>query len=732
MLSGNLKKNTRIIILLCGFIFIFIVLIFRVLYLKVIRGEELAQKAYEQQTRDSLISPKRGTIYDVKGKELAVSITVETITVVPSNVKNDEMKGKIAKYFSENHGLLYDEVLKILNKKTSVPQTLMKKVDKNVTDAVRTWVSTEKIKGISIVEDTKRSYPHGSLASHLIGFCGTDNQGLYGIEAKYEKYLKGVPGKVVTTKDANGNEMPVESSTYINPENGYNVTLTIDEVVQHIAEKYLKQAIEENECENGGTVLIMKPKTGEILAMVSMPDYNLNDPFTPTDNDVLGVWETMTTEQKIKVRNEMWRNNVISQTYEPGSTFKVITSSIGIEEQLVSSTQEVIFSCTGGITIGGARMNCWRYYNPHGSQSLTVALQNSCNPAFIALGQKIGRETFYKYLRLFGFMEPTGIDLPSESSSAFHKEENVGPVELATISFGQRFEITPLQLVTAVSSIANEGKLVKPYVVEKITDENGNIVSKTETTIIRQVISKETADKVLGMMESVVSVGTGKNAQVAGYKIGGKTGTAEQGIGEDREYVASFIGVAPTSDPELVILVTLDQPTGPQGRQGGGIAAPLAQKIMEETIEYLEIKPDYEVEDTINSNEIQLPDIRTKTVAEAKKMLEKLGLTVDISCNGDYNSSVVSDQIPVSGTMLKKNSIVKIYSEDSEVRVSTEVPDVKDKTAAEAEAILKEKGLNIKTTGSGYVTSQDPPAGTQVEKGTIVRLELKAKNNDLH
>lgn len=731
MLSGNLKKNTRILIILCVFALIFVVLVFRVLYLKTIRGEELSQKAYEQQTRDSLISPKRGTIYDTNGKELAVSITVETIAVVPSNVKTEEMKGKIAKYFSENHGLVYDEVIQILNKKTSVPQTLMKKVDKTVTDAVRTWVSTEKIKGISIVEDTKRSYPHGSLASHVLGFCGTDNQGLYGIEAKYEKYLKGVPGKLVATKDANGNEMPVESSTYINPENGYNVTLTIDEVIQHIAEKHLKQAIEENECKNGGTVLIMKPKTGEILAMASMPDYDLNNPFTPTEKDILDIWDTMTTEQKIEVRNEMWRNNVISQTYEPGSTFKVITASIGVEEQIVNPTQEGVFNCSGHITIGGARMNCWRYYNPHGSQSLTKALQNSCNPCFISLGQNIGTETFYKYLRLFGFMETTGIDLPSESNSAFHKEENCGPVELATISFGQRFEITPLQLVTAVSAIANDGKLVKPYIVKEITDEN-NIVKKTETTVVRQVISEETADKVLAMMETVVSLGTGKNAQVAGYKIGGKTGTAEQGIGEGREYIASFIGIAPVSDPELVILVTLDQPTGPQGRQGGGIAAPLAQKILEESIEYLNIKPDYEVEDTVNSNEIQLPDVRTKTVAEAKKTLEKLGLIVDISCNGDYNSSVVTDQMPVAGTRLKRNSIVKIYSEDSEVRVSIEVPDVKDKTAAEAEAILKEKGLNIKTTGSGYVTSQDPPAGTQVEKGTIVRVELKAKNNDLH
>ncbi len=721
---NSLKNKKRMLFIMGIFVTLFVILIIRLFWLQVVRAADLSQKAYEQQTRDSLISPKRGTIYDTNKKPLAISASVETIVVNPTNIKTDEDRQKIAKYFSDNYGLNYDETLETVSKTKSSSLALMKKVEKDVTDNVRQWISTEKIKGISIIEDTKRYYPFNNLASHIIGFCGTDNQGLYGIEQKYEKYLKGVPGKIVTAKDANNNEMPLESETYINPEDGYNITLTIDEVIQHTAERYLKQAVYENECQNGGVAIVMRPKTGEILAMTSMPDYNLNQPFSPNTDELTAIWDTMTKEEKINAQNAMWRNDAISDTYEPGSTFKVITSAIAVEEKIVDPDTPGFHTCVGHITIGGATMKCWRYYNPHGSQTLTNALQNSCNPAFVQLGLKIGKTTFYKYLRSFGLTERTGIDLPSESGSNFHKEEKVGSVELATLSFGQRFEITPLQLVAAVSSIANGGNLMKPMIIKEITDVNGNVIQKNEPVTVRQVLSKETSEKVLSMMESVVSIGTGKNAQIAGYKIGGKTGTGEQGT-VNTQYVASFIGVAPTTNPEIVVLVALDQPTGAQGRQGGQIAAPVAQKIMTDILAYLEIPQDYEVESTGTTNEIQVPDVRTKTITEAIKSLQNLGFTVDINFDGDRNVATVVDQMPVVGTKLKKGSIVKLYAQDNDVRVSVTVPDLIAKTPSEAQEILKQNGLNMKTSGAGVVASQDPPSGTEVEQGTIIRLELK-------
>ena len=722
MKVSNKKVRGRQLFILGLFVLAFLVLIVRLFWLQVVRGSWLSQKAYQQQTRDSLISPGRGTIYDTNGKVLATSATVETIVVTPSSIKTDEKRQLIAKFFSENFGLDYEETLEKVSNVKKSSLVLMKKVEKDVTNKVREFINNENIKGIGIIEDTKRYYPYNNLASHLLGFCGTDNQGLYGIELKYENMLKGVPGKIVTTKDANNVELPIESETYINAEDGLNLVLSIDEVIQHTAEKYLEQAIKETKCEEGGSIIVMRPKTGEILAMTSKPDFNLNDPFTPIEENVLSTWDSLSAEEKVKIRNNMWRNNAISKTYEPGSTFKLITAAIAVEENIVDP-EAVIYNCGGNIKVGGAKINCWRYYNPHGSQNLRQGLQNSCNPVFIQTGLKIGTSTFYKYLRSFGLMETTGIDLPSESGSNFHQEEKVGPVELATLAFGQRFEITPLQLITSISAIANEGKLMKPYIVKEIQDSEGNVVEKTEPTVVRQVISKKTSDKMLDMMESVVSIGTGKNAQVAGFKVGGKTGTGEQGIGASTKYVASFVGVAPTTNPEVVVLVVLREPKG-YSRQGGTIAAPVAGKVLTEVLDYLEITPDYEVIDN-NSNDIQLPDVRTKTIAEAIKILENLGLKPEITFDGDKNTAKVANQMPVTGTLLKRGSIVKLYAEGNDVRVSVEVPNLSGLTASEAQAILKEKSLNMRTSGAGMITSQDPPAGTQVEQGTIVRVELK-------
>lgn len=697
------------------------ILIVRLFWIQIISGAEYKQKAYQQQTTDSLISAKRGTIYDANNKELAISATVETIIVNPTSIKGDENREKIAKYFSENHGLDYEEVLKTVSKTTQSSLVLMKKVEKDVTNAVRQWVKDNKIKGISIIEDTKRYYPYGSLASHVLGFCGTDNQGLYGIEAKFEKYLKGVPGKIVTTKDANSNDLPIESERYINPENGYNITLTIDATIQHIAENYLSQALEEYECQNGGTAIVMRPSTGEVLAMTSQPDYNLNSPFTPTDSKLLEGWDTISTQERIDIRNNMWKNLAISMAYEPGSTFKLITAAMAVEEKAVS-LDGVIYTDVGYMSVGGYRIKCWRSYNPHGPQTLAQGLQNSCNPLFIYVGSKVGTENFYKYLRSFGLMERTGIDLPSESGSQFWDEKDVTATDLAVLSFGQRFEITPLQLVTAVSAIANGGTLMKPMIIKSITDSNGNIVENYEPVAVRQVISKESSDKMLEYAESVVSIGTGKGAQVAGYKIGGKTGTAEQGTSDDN-YIASFIGIAPAYNPEIVVLVTLHNPGDKNRRQGGQVGAPTAKKIMSDVLDYLDVPKDYETEGQEDLG-ITIPDVRTKTIKEATKILKDLGFNVEIDFDGDQNVTTVSDQLPVPGTHLNKGSIIKLYAQEDDVRVSVEVPHIIGKTAAEAESMLKQKGLNISVSGNGLIVSQDPPSGTHVEQGTVIRVEM--------
>jgi stage V sporulation protein D (sporulation-specific penicillin-binding protein) len=390
--------------------------------------------------------------------------------------------------------------------------------------------------------------------------------------------------------DAKGNNIGDEGESYEEATQGNNLVLTIDMNIQAIAEKYLEEACIENVCTDGGNVIIMNPKNGDILAMATYPFYDLNNPYTINDKEVLSIWSDLDSTQKATYLQAMWRNKAIADTYEPGSTFKLVTASAALEENIAEPDRAGAYCCTGSIEIAGTRIKCWRYYRPHGSQSLREALMNSCNPIFIGLGQKIGVSKYYEYLRKFGFLEKTGIDLTGEASSIFLKEEKVGPVELATISFGQRFEVTPIQMITMVSTIANNGKYVKPRIVKKIINPQTGEETEIEPEYKNQVISEETAQNVLSMMTSVVSEGTGKNARVQGYNVGGKTGTSEDGVNTGK-YVTSFIGVAPTDDPQLCILVTLYNPTGESGHQGGTVAAPVAGKILNEVISYLEIEP---------------------------------------------------------------------------------------------------------------------------------------------
>ena len=571
-------------------LFVVIILILllttRLGYIQLVWGAELNNKALNQQSQSRKITAKRGTIYDATGKyELAVSSSVEIVTINPGNIKKDN-KEKVAKVLSDIFELDYEKVLKKVNKRSSI-ETIVKQVEKNKTDELREWMEENQITtGINIDEDSKRYYPYGDLAAQVIGFCGSDNQGLDGIEAKYNTELKGTNGRIERQTNAAGASLGDEE--YISAIDGNSLILTIDMTIQSIVEKYLEEACIDNVCTDGGSIVAMNPKNGDILAMATYPAYDLNSPYEPHTDEQKAEWENLDSQDRTTAMQKMWRNKAISDTYEPGSVFKTITSSAALEEGIVTNIdQQGQFCCTGGIEVAGVRIKCWRYYRPHGSESLRLALMNSCNPVFIGLGQKIGVTKYYEYLRKFGLFNKTGIKLPGEANSIFIKEEKAGPVELATISFGQRFEITPLQMITAVSSIANKGTYIKPRIVKSII--NSETGEKTDMPVEtgEQIISKENAEKVLSMMNSVVAEGTGKNAKVEGYQVGGKTGTSEDGVNTGK-YVTSFCGVANTDDPEIVLLITLYNPTGEGGHQGGGVAAPVGGKILSEVLPYLD------------------------------------------------------------------------------------------------------------------------------------------------
>jgi stage V sporulation protein D (sporulation-specific penicillin-binding protein) len=663
MLSNlNISRSKRIMYMMFTAFFIMIFLIVRIAYIQFVQGEWLSELADNQQSMDRQINPKRGTIYDATGKNiLAVSATVETVTINPVNIAS-ENKEKVAKAFSEIFDLDYETVLKKVNKKSSI-ETIVKKVDKDKTDELRIWMSENNIStGINIDEDTKRYYPNNELASHFIGFCGSDNQGLDGIEAKYDDILQGTKGRIIRATDATGGEIGTEGEDYIAAVDGKDIVVSIDMTIQSICEKYLKEACIDNECTDGGNVIAMNPKTGDILAMATYPSYNLNSPYEITDEETKANWESLTATERNTKLQAMWRNKAIADTYEPGSTFKTVTASAALQEGITQTDKAGEFCCTGSIEIAGVRIKCWRYYRPHGSESLRQALMNSCNPIFIGLGQKIGVEKYYSYLQKFGFLDKTGIELPGEAKGIFLAQNKVGPVELATISFGQRFEVTPLQMVTAVSAIANKGVRMKPRVVKQIIDNTTGEVEEIEPQEVERVIDEKTASDVLSMMESVVAEGTGKNAKVAGFRVGGKTGTSEDGVNTNK-YVTSFIGVAPISDPEIVLLVTLYNPTGEGGHQGGAVAAPVGGQILGEVLPYLELQQDNEEQIEV-VEEVEVPEIRNLNIKEARKALKDVGLELEITTelgeNVKEEDIIIKEQLPKPGIKVKKGSKISV------------------------------------------------------------------------
>ena len=744
--SKNLINFKKLLISVIVLAIIFVLLICRIAYLQFIDGPRLKELAYKNQTINQILSPKRGNIYDSTGKALAIGAQVDTITINPSKITDDDegkaiaLKEKVAKGLSEIFELDYEETLSKV-KSTSQVETIVKKVEQEKVEQLKSWMKENEISvGINIDEDNKRYYPLNTLASSVIGFCNNDNQGSCGIEHTWDSVLTGTPGKVVSSKDGSlsREEIPDTEETYIAAENGSDLTLTLDLKIQTIVEKYLKQAVEDNNCENGGNVIVMDPKTGDILAMASYPNYDLNSPYTPLPNTSYAEnFDSLNLEAKSEILYKMWSTRSVAEGYEPGSTFKVITASVALEENITTPDVAGEFYCKGYEEYNSTankkiRISCWKDYDPHGPQSLRNSLCNSCNPAFMQLAEKIQTSTLFKYYDAFGLFDSTESTLYGEQKSIFHNLDEMGPVELATYSFGQRFQITPLQMITAISCIANDGVLMRPRIVKQITNTDTGAITEVEPVKVRQVLSKTTTDQVKSMMESVVTVGTGKNAAVAGYSIGGKTGTSEpiESKKEEEGYIASYVAISPIEDTQVVLLLTLHKPTGGE-YQGGQIAGPVVGQMLSEILPHLGVPSDA-VTATNSENLITVPDVRNKTVAEAKKIMNNLGFTAKISVIGDENTVLVADQTPKPGIALSKKSVIMLYGTDSTIATSVSVPDLKGLTASQATIELRNSNLNISIDGEGVVINQDTQKNELVPEGTVIHVTLKPKLTDAH
>ena len=732
----------RLQIVKWGATVLFLFVVIHLIIIQFVQGEELSRKAYSRQMSNQIISPNRGTIYDAKGEILAQSIAVDTISINPGMLSYSNNKkvpdDVIAKGMSEIFNVTYEDMMEQLDEDKSVI-VVEKKVDKEKVDKLKKWMGENKITaGINIDEDSKRYYPYNGLASNLIGFCGTDNTGRAGLEERWDKVLTGVAGKVVTTVDASRNPISDEDEQYIASENGSNIYLTIDVSIQATAEKYLEQAMQENTSAKSGTVIIMNPKNGHIYAMASNPSYNLNEPSSyKATGYTEEEWKNLEAEDRSASLLNLWKNKAVSGTYEPGSTFKLITAAVGLEEGLVTTDKGGDFYCSGSYVVDPDEkpINCWRAL-PHESQSLRVALQNSCNPAFMQLGQRIGASTLYKYFSAFGLFDSIGSDISKAYNGTFYELDDMGPVELATTSFGQRFEISPLQLISAVSAICNDGIYVEPTIVSKVVNTDTGSVDVIDTKKVRQVISKETADKVKGMMKSVVTDGTGRQAAVEGYSIGGKSGTSEPIAANIEEgYVASFIAASPIENTQVVVLFMLEGLSKDAEHQGGTVAGPYVSKILTEVLPYLgvtstaKIEEEPEVEDKL----ISIPNVKDKSINSATTLLQNLGFKVIVKDVENKDTTLVYDQVPKYGTLLDEGSTICLYTSADEERNKVVVPNIKGMTQEQARNALKAQNLNIQVDGDvGVVISQDPIFETEVEEGTIINVVIKKQLVDAH
>ena len=654
----NLVHKRRVAVGFFIVALLMVALTFRVAWIQIVDAEEYTEKAILQQTNDTTIQAKRGIIYDRNGKELATSTTCYTLWVWPSQFtyeKTDEeikeMCAKIAEIIDKDE----EKVLQSATKETLMV-SLAKYLDKETADKIRAL----KYSGLELAEGTKRNYPLGNFASQVLGSVNDDNPGRTGLELQYDEYLSGVPGRWVKNTDISGNELVEGREEYHEAQDGLNVVTTLDEAIQYYVEKAIDEGMEKTGAKRI-MCLVMDPKTGDILASAVTPGFDPNNATVPTDETYAEEYEK--AKNKSEVLSKMWRNPIVSDTYEPGSTFKLITASSAIEEKAITTTET--FSCNSRITVAGVTLHCWSNTN-HGTQTIKQAVGNSCNPVMAKVATKMGKKTFYKYLDLFGITEKSGVDYPGEAGAIVQSLENVGPVELATIGYGHGISVTPIQLLTAISSIGNDGVLMQPRYVKALTDSEGKIVEEYEPKVVRKVLSTKTANEMKEIMEYVVAEASGGNAKITGYRIGGKTGTANkvENGSYGKNYYSSFVGMAPMDDPKVSILVVVDSPKG--SYYGSIVAAPIAKSILSDVLRYMNITPEYTDAEkaAIEGNYTVVPDVVGKEFSEAAGILggKDLKYSRPKSARDDDNFTVV-DQYPKAGTKVKKNSVVYVYKE---------------------------------------------------------------------
>ena len=725
-----IQTRTFVLMLIMG-IGMFIVLFFKLYSLQITRHEELQSKAVSQQTRSSVVNADRGTIYDASGNILAISSTAETIFLSPKEINdalNDEKnpvtwtKETLAGALADILDVSEEGILKKMARTNFMYEVLKYRVEEDVANEVRQYINDHKVKGVFLTTDAKRYYPYSDLASHVIGFVGTDYTGLYGLEAEYDKDLQGKSGLVVTAKDNKQNDMLFEYSQYFDPEDGDELQVTLEATVQYYLQKGMEDMCDAFSPANGATGIVMDVRNGGILAMASYPNYDLNDFSTVTDQTLLERIERGELE-KADAQLIQWRNKALNDTYEPGSTFKILTLAAALEEGLIDKNTTV--NCSGAVTISGQTIHCSSKAG-HGLQNLEQTVGNSCNPAFISYGLKLGTEKFYEYMRSFGIMSPTGIDLGGEATGVFAADANFTQLDLACYAFGQNFTVTPLALITAQAACVNGGYLYTPHFAQQITDSDGNVIWQHDDTPVRQVISEETSATVRECLEYVVAKGTGKNGQVAGYRIGGKTGTADKG--QTGDVVVSFLCFAPADDPQIMMLITMDTPSRSTGTyvSGGNMVAPYASHIMEEILPYLGIEPSYSAEELMGVD-TTVPNVIGMSVQEAKDRMKERGFTCKVEGDGES----ITDQTPVGGAIIPGKSTVVLYAGVDKPDKMCTVPSLVGRTASEANTAATNAGLLLRFTGTTssesntvLVFSQDLEAGTEVPAGTVITVRL--------
>ena len=735
--NENVRRANRIIqtrsfvlMILMGVV-MFVLLFFRLFDLQITRHEELQGKAVNQQTRRTVVTANRGTIYDAGGNILAISSSAETIILSPleiDNAVNDTedpvswTKESLAAGLAEILGKDASAIRKRMDNVKSQYEVIQLRADEDTAAKVRSYVDENKIAGVHLVADTKRYYPYGSLAAQVIGFVGDENTGLYGLEAYYEKELEGQSGLVISSKDQAENDMLYTYEQYFAAKNGSDLTLTLDTTIQYYLEKGIESMVDKFSAANGASGIVMDAKTGGILAMASYPNYDLNDFLTVSDQT---LQERIEREESTVADMQLlqWRNKALNDTYEPGSTFKILTLSAALEEGVVDKTTTV--NCGGSVNISGYTIHCSNK-NGHGLQTLVQSVGNSCNPAFINYGLRIGNEKFYEYMRSFGLMNTTGIDLGGEAVGVFAADSSFTQLDLACYAFGQNFTVTPLALIAAQAACVNGGYLHTPYLVERITDSDGNVTYRHDDTPVRQVISEQTSATVRECLEYVVASGTGKNGQVAGYRIGGKTGTADKG--QTGDVVVSFLCFAPADDPQVIMLITMDTPSRATGTyvSGGNMVAPTASTVMAEILPYLGVEPSYSAEELLGMD-TTVPNVIGMSVEEAKAKLKDRALSYKIVGDGE----TITDQTPAGGAIIPGKSSVILYVGEEKSTDKCVVPHLIGKTPSEANTTATAAGLLIRfsgTTGSESssvrVLSQSIDEGTEVEAGTVITVQL--------